>query len=239
VPTARDALAVLRARVSDDAIPARVRGFLERGGAQAEAALPRASIRHLVIGSNMMAVDAAADAARSRGHRVVLRETDVGGEAREVGRTLAARCAELRDSNANEPLCLLSGGEPTVRLVSSARSRAGGRNQELVLAGITHLWDDGMRRIVLLSGGTDGEDGPTDAAGAFADEAIVRSAKARGLSPGPFLAINDAYHFFAPLDALLRTGPTRTNVMDVRVALIAAARDRINPPRGSAGIQRP
>jgi hydroxypyruvate reductase len=222
---ARDALAILHAFIPDSEIPAGVRAFLEARAAHAEHPAPsRAAVRHLVIGSNAMAVEASAREAAARGYRVILRETDLRGEAREVGRTLAARCISHRGSGETTPLCLLSGGEPVVRLVPTDRPRTGGRNQELVLGAVSHLWDDGMRHVVLLSGGTDGEDGPTDAAGAFADEDVVRDAKHQGLTPEPFLAINDAYHFFAPLGALLRTGPTHTNVMDLRVALIGPPR---------------
>ena len=98
--------------------------------------------------------------------------------------------------------------------------RKGGRNQQLVLAGLNTLMGDGMRGLVLLSGGTDGEDGPTDAAGAWADQQVVDSAREKHLDPAAFLAINDAYTFFAAAGGLLKTGPTHTNVMDLRVALV-------------------
>ena len=81
-----------------------------------------------------------------------------------------------------------------------------------------------MREIAILSGGTDGEDGPTDAAGAVADSAVLKESERRGLRPRSFLARNDAYHFFEPLGALIKTGPTHTNVMDVRVVLVGAAK---------------
>jgi len=99
----------------------------------------------------------------------------------------------------------------------------GGRNQQLVLAAIQYLAEnqDSARQLALLSGGTDGEDGPTDAAGAVLDEAILAAAAARQLSVGDFLARNDAYHFFDPLGALIRTGPTHTNVCDLCVVLTA------------------
>jgi glycerate-2-kinase len=79
-----------------------------------------------------------------------------------------------------------------------------------------------MPRLAILSGGTDGEDGPTDAAGAIADAELIRRARAAGLQPRPFLDRNDAYHFFEPIRGLIKTGPTHTNVMDLRVALVAA-----------------
>jgi hydroxypyruvate reductase len=117
------------------------------------------------------------------------------------------------------PDCLISGGEPVVRLVEASRRGRGGRNQQLALAALEALWEDGGRDIAVLSGGTDGEDGPTDAAGAYFDAEVIQAARARGLVPRDFLARNDAYNFFAPLNALLMTGPTQTNVCDVRVVV--------------------
>jgi len=118
------------------------------------------------------------------------------------------------------PDCLVSGGEPVVMLVDAARRGLGGRNQQLVLAAVEHLAADGAAGIVLLSGGTDGEDGPTDAAGAFLDADVLGAAKQRGLDPADYLARNDAYHFFEPLGALIKTGPTHTNVCDLRVVVV-------------------
>ena len=89
-----------------------------------------------------------------------------------------------------------------------------------MLAALAALAADGAAGLAILSGGTDGEDGPTDAAGAFLDAEILAAAGRQGLDPADYLARNDAYHFFAPLDALLRTGPTHTNVCDVRVVLV-------------------
>jgi hydroxypyruvate reductase len=117
------------------------------------------------------------------------------------------------------PDCLISGGEPVVQLVETSIRGRGGRNQQLALAALDAFWDDGGRDVAFLSGGTDGEDGPTDAAGAFFDSDIIRAARERGLEPQDFLARNDAYHFFEPLDALLKTGPTHTNVCDLRVVV--------------------
>jgi hydroxypyruvate reductase len=117
-------------------------------------------------------------------------------------------------------VCVLSGGEPVVQLARTDRPRKGGRNQELALVALMRCWDRGMDGLVILSGGTDGEDGPTDAAGAIADAAALSSARSAGLAPGPFLEINDSYTFFDTVGGLLKTGPTDTNVMDVRVALV-------------------
>ena len=113
------------------------------------------------------------------------------------------------------PVCILSGGETTVTLCDHPGK--GGRNQEFVLAAILKL--GAMPNIVILSAGTDGEDGPTDAAGAIADAGTLRRAAALGLDGHDFLRRNDAYHFFATTGDLLLTGLTQTNVMDVRVML--------------------
>lgn len=113
------------------------------------------------------------------------------------------------------PVCVLAGGETTVTLRGAGK---GGRNQELALAAAIAL--DGFSRISLLSAGTDGTDGPTDAAGALVDGATCARARTAGLNPAEFLARQDAYHFFASLGDLLFTGPTRTNVMDIMCLLI-------------------
>ena len=111
-----------------------------------------------------------------------------------------------------------------MRLVEASRRGQGGRNQQLALAALETFWEDGAGDVAFLSGGTDGEDGPTDAAGAFFDAGILQAAREQGLSPREFLARNDAYRFFAPLDALLKTGPTHTNVCDLRVVCTRQAK---------------
>jgi glycerate-2-kinase len=121
---------------------------------------------------------------------------------------------------------VLGGGETTVRLAPTDQPRRGGRNQELILGAVDALWNDGMKLVAVLSGGTDGEDGPTDAAGAIADADLIHMARELELCPDPFLAINNSYEFFERTRGLIKTGPTHTNVMDVWVALIA-------PPAGS------
>lgn len=127
----------------------------------------------------------------------------VGKEARLSGHPLAP------------PACVLAGGETTVTLKGSGK---GGRNQELALAAALAL--DGVAGVSLLSAGTDGTDGPTDAAGAFVDGATCSRARALGLDPADFLARHDSYNFFTALGDLLITGPTRTNVMDIMCLLI-------------------
>lgn len=179
--------------------------------------------RHVIVGSNKQAIDAAADWARRLGYRTMVLSTTIEGETREIARMHAAIAREILSSNRpiRRPACLLSGGETTV----TVRGRGlGGRNQEFVLAAILALGEAGP--VTILSAGTDGIDGPTDAAGAIAvsgaDSSTLARAASRGLDARRFLDDNDSYRFFEPLDALLKTGPTGTNVADVRVLLIPA-----------------
>jgi glycerate 2-kinase len=227
--TAADALAVLKrvaSRRSD--VPESVWTLLEaKRRAPPDRPLP-ATVWNFVIGNNDTALLAAAEQAAKLGFASHSLGSSNQGEARDVGRQLAHLVRALRDSNAaaTGPICVLGGGETTVRLAPTNQPRRGGRNQELILGAVDALWDDGMKLVAVLSGGTDGEDGPTDAAGAVADADLIRTARELGLSPQPFLAINNSYEFFERTGGLIKTGPTHTNVMDVWVALIA-------PPAGS------
>jgi len=228
--TAADALAVLRkyAGASDD-VPHAVREAIQRrtDATQVTHIDPdkrrSAIVRNVIIGNNATALQAAARQAVELGYSVRSLGSENRGVAREVGVELARRCLSIRDDNSplDAPVCLLSGGEPVVHLVPTDCPRKGGRNQELVLAGLMQLWDAGLERIVLLSGGTDGEDGPTDAAGAVIDQTVLDRARRRRMDPCEFLAINNSYPFFEQTGGLLLTGPTHTNVMDLRVALVA------------------
>jgi glycerate 2-kinase len=182
--------------------------------------IPHCSVRNLVIGNNALAVDAAGIEAERLGYSAALvSATKLEGQAEDIGRHLAEMALRMRSQPG--PDCLISGGEPVVRLAPADERGLGGRNQQLVLAALEHLADDGATGIALLSGGTDGEDGPTDAAGALLDQALLADARRRGLDIADFLRRNDAYHFFDPLDGLIRTGPTHTNVCDVRVVVVA------------------
>lgn len=168
-------------------------------------------VTNVIIADNQIACDAAARAAAARGYRVQVLSTQLQGEARELGRALAALA---KKDPAAERTCWLGGGEPTVTLRGHGK---GGRAQELVLAAALELQGD--RDMVVLSAGTDGSDGPTDAAGAIADNTTVARAYALGLDAATFLNDNDAYTFFAALDDLVITGPTNTNVNDLMLAL--------------------
>jgi hydroxypyruvate reductase len=173
----------------------------------------------VLVGSCLGALTAAAENAERLGYRSIILSSKIEGEAREVAKAFAAIGKEVLSSNhpLASPACLLAGGETTVTLQGDGR---GGRNQEFVLAGAAAL--DGAHRMVLLAGGTDGTDGPTDAAGAIADGQTIQRAKALGMNPHAFLKRSDSYHFFKPLGDLIITGPTRTNVMDIYMILIGA-----------------
>jgi glycerate-2-kinase len=226
--TAADALAVLDKFSRRDPtagrrdIPESVWSVLEaKTRAPADAPIPDA-VCNLVIGNNATALAAAAEKAAALGYAVRSLGSEQQGIARDVGRDLAELSRSIRDSEpaASVPLCILSGGETVVRLSPTDEPRKGGRNQELVLGAVAALWEDGMDRIVILSGGTDGEDGPTDAAGAVAGSDLMREARTRCLAPESFLAINNSYAFFDQTGGLLKTGPTHTNVMDLQVTII-------------------
>lgn len=154
------------------------------------------------------------------GYRVLNLGSYIEGETRHVATVHAGIVRSILEQGVPfaPPVCLLSGGETTVTL--STNPGLGGRNQEFVLAAMLQL--GAVANVVLLSGGTDGEDGPTNAA-ALADAATLERASSLGLRGGDFLDRNDAYHFFQATGDLLLTGLTQTNVMDVRVLLIGVS----------------
>jgi hydroxypyruvate reductase len=200
-------------------IPPAVFDYLACKRPRAGQAQTSCRVTNLVIGNNAVAVDAAGLEAERLGYsHAMISAKESEGPAEPLGRHLADMALTMRGEPG--PDCLISGGEPVVTLVDAARRGMGGRNQQLLLAALQTLAADGAAGIAMLSGGTDGEDGPTDAAGAFFDAAILAEAQRRGLDPADYLARNDAYHFFAPLDALIKTGPTHTNVCDVRVIVV-------------------
>ncbi len=183
-------------------------------------------VTNRIIGNNTTAAEAAGREAARLGYATTVETASCSeGLAEDLGRQLAERSLHMRRQAGRR--CTVSGGEPVVKLVDPAQRGLGGRNQQLVLAALDRLLDDGSPGIVILSGGTDGEDGPTDAAGALVDASTVAVARQRGLCPNAFLARNDAYHFFEPLGALLRTGPTHTNVCDLRV-IVADGSDAVS-----------
>jgi glycerate 2-kinase len=228
--TYADALRVLEkhgllGRNAARAAPAAVVRHLQAGAAGAHSEtlkrLPR-TVHNMVIGNNATALAASERAARRLGYRVCNLGSCIEGEAQQAGVVLAGITRGVRAERhpIAPPACILSGGETTVSL--GLEHGTGGRNQELVLAALQHLGPEELRDTVILSGGSDGEDGPTDAAGAWGDELLLRRARRQGLDPADFLRRHDSYHFFLPLGGLVRTGLTDTNVMDLRVMLVGA-----------------
>jgi hydroxypyruvate reductase len=166
----------------------------------------------VVVGSNLLACEAAAEAAKGAGFDALVLTTFVEGEAREAARVLAGILREVHASGhpLRRPCCIVAGGETTVTIRGEGR---GGRNQELALAAAFGL--RGVPNVLLASIGTDGNDGPTDAAGAWVDGSTLDRAGAHGLDAAAALAVNDSYAFFDALGDLVRTGPTNTNVNDL------------------------
>lgn len=173
----------------------------------------------VLVGTNLQALKAAAKEAEILGYRSSILSSKVEGEAREVAKFFTAIAREIQSSEnpLEPPVCILSGGEITVTLKGDGR---GGRNQEFALAAALAI--EGLDNVIVLSGGTDGTDGPTDAAGAIADGTTVARALKKELDPKDFLRRNDSYNFFQKLEDLLMTGPTRTNVMDIYMLLVSA-----------------
>lgn len=220
--TFADALSILAQRGADR-MPASVVQHLERG---ARGAVPDtvdandaifARVQNIVIADNAMACAAAAHQARALGFNTLLLTTHLQGEAREAAKFFAAIAKDIAQSNQPlaRPACILAGGETTVTVRGKGK---GGRNQEFALAAAIEIEE--MKNVVVLSGGTDGTDGPTDAAGAVVDGRTLARAARRGMDARVFLANNDAYNFFQPLHDLIITGPTNTNVNDVIAVIV-------------------
>ena len=227
------ALAVLdRLGVRPPAIPPHVFTWLQQKAVdQPTSPAPTTTLHNTLIGRNQTALAASAAAATAAGCDVLDLGSNNTGEATEVGQALARLAREQQASRGpnRPPLCLLSGGEPVVRLPPASDRGLGGRNQQLALAALIEWYfatedfpaaNSATPAPVLLSGGTDGEDGPTDAAGALATLEIARRARDLQLDPHQFLRRCDAWHFFDRCGGLLKTGPTHTNVMDLRVVIV-------------------
>ena len=223
VSTFGDSAAILKKYDIYEKVPARVRERIEQGirGEIPETPKPGdplfRRVRNTVVGSNRLAVGAAEKAARKLGYRTLVLASEIQGETREIARMHAAIAREvvLAGKPAKAPACIITGGETTVTLKGKG---LGGRNQEFVLAAAMDIAS--LPNVVVFSAGTDGTDGPTDAAGAIADGDTLR----RNPEAQRYLDNNDSYHYFESLNDLVITGPTNTNVMDVRILLVGAAK---------------
>ncbi len=216
--TYREAFEVMERYGLKDKIPSEVLHVLQEGleGRRPETPKPNdrvfQKVFHTIVANNPAALKAAEEEAVRRGYRTLVLTSRLEGEARHVAKVIAALAKEVAvfGRPVAPPACLLFGGETTVSL--GPFPGKGGRNQELALAAALAL--DGWHQVTLLSAGTDGTDGPTDAAGAFADgSTVIRSAR-MGWHASSFLDAHNAYPLFEGLGDLVTTGPTRTNVMD-------------------------
>lgn len=228
--TYADALRIIRKYGLEEKIPASVMDILSKGVQGIVAETPKEGnpvferVGNTIIGSNKNAIETAMAEATRLGFDAGIISTEVQGEARDAGRWLAKRAIEIKQRRKGEtgtggekrPICLISGGETTVTVTGSGR---GGRNTELALAYAMEIEDESG--ITFLSAGSDGADGPTDAAGAFVDGQTVSKAKTIGIDPAQHLRNNDSYTFFKRIDDLFITGLTNTNVMDLQITLIA------------------
>ena len=218
--TFAQARAILEKYGAWERTPNAVRSRLEAGmrGEIEETPKSVTNAQNLIAGSNLLAVNAAVEKAQELGYKPLVLSTTIEGETREVARMHAAIAREILKSGrpVRPPCCVISGGETTVTIRGDG---LGGRNQEFALAAAIDI--AGEKNVAVLSGGTDGTDGPTDAAGAIADGQTLERASKLGLSAAQFLARNDSYRFFDAIGGLIKTGPTNTNVMDIRLMLIA------------------
>jgi glycerate 2-kinase len=228
----QDALSVVHTCALEKRIPGGVFSLLHRGvsgvipDTPKEGAVCFQKARTYVVGGIRLSLDAALNTALTMGFDSQVLAADLRGEARQAAHLLAMRVLAIRSARqpGDGPSCLLAGGETTVTVRGKG---LGGRNQELALAFALEI--AGREGITMLSAGTDGTDGPTDAAGAVVDGRTIIRAKESGINPTAYLENNDSYRFFETFDARtgaqshLVTGPTGTNVMDLQIILLDAA----------------
>ncbi len=222
--TAADALAVLDRFDPGKTLPPAVYRLLRMAPTTPQ---PTPDYPAVLVGNNAAAIDAAGVVAERLGYSHAMNAaTGPEGTAEEVGARLAAMAMQMLASGPPQPDCLITGGEPTVCLPPAEICGKGGRNQQVVLAAMVALQQhpdfrpEHRDRLTILSGGTDGEDGPTDAAGAMLTAGVWQAADDLGLPPADFLHRKDAYTFFRATGGLLHSGPTGTNVCDLRVVVI-------------------
>jgi len=224
---AADALAVLdRYGVRDAVAPEALAVLLDVAAGRAPET-PKAGdpvfagTRTVVIGANFQALLAARDKAASLGYATLILTSHLTGEAREMANLFLGMAKDIAEYAVPlpRPACVIAGGETTVTLRGPGK---GGRNQEMALAFLAGLAGEARNaeEAVFLAASTDGSDGPTDATGAFASLGILRRGQELGLDVRSFLGANDAYHYFEAVGQLLKTGPTNTNVCDVKVLLV-------------------
>ncbi|MFQ5897097.1 MAG: glycerate kinase [Candidatus Methylomirabilia bacterium] len=221
--TYEEALAILDRFGLTERVAATVRCHLERGARGEVAETPKAAdpvfsrVSNYIVGTNRLVVEAAEARARALGFNSHVLTRSLAGEARETARQFAALAREISSRGAPipRPACVIAGGETTVTLRGNG---VGGRCQEFCLAAALEL--QGVSDVMILAAGTDGSDGPTDAAGALADGETVRRGRELGVEASAALEANDSYHFFSPLNDLVTTGPTNTNLLDLYLLFV-------------------
>jgi len=216
-PTA--ALVVLRKYLTNE-IPPRVENYLANGPHDYRQKAEPPPVENIVIGNNCRAIRHAAARAEELGFRVEICGSENQGPAAEFGKAIVDQAAQTRSGG--QPVCFIHGGETTVSLADVESPGKGGRNQEVALAAALAMraYPDLTDRLTVLAGGTDGEDGPTDAAGGYADYKVHHRASELGLSIEDHLQRHDAYPLLDRCNSLLRIGPTHTNVMDLTITLL-------------------
>jgi hydroxypyruvate reductase len=212
-PTTKvDAIAILQKYNIEKEVPKSIFGILLSVPSLAlagDSGNVRERVQNIIIGDNKVAAFAALKQAEQESFQAEILTNELQGEARQVGRDLAHRLRE-EGSKRTRPFCLIAGGETTVTIMGEGK---GGRNQELALSAVDNL--RGLENSMLLALATDGDDGPTDAAGAVVTGESASRAESLGLEAADYLSRNDAYPFFDALGDLLKTGPTGTNVNDL------------------------
>jgi hydroxypyruvate reductase len=223
--TYSDCIKIIDRYKLSDRLPKSVTDYFIKGAAGSLPETPKAGdpvfshVQNLIVGNNRESLLAAQERALSLGYNTIVLSSQIEGEAREVAQVFGAIGKEISQANLpiSPPACIIAGGETTVTIQGRGK---GGRSQELALACAIAI--DGWGGISLLSAGTDGTDGPTDAAGAIVNGTTCKRARQTNLYPRDFLLANDSYTFFESLGGLLKTGPTRTNVMDIICMLVDA-----------------
>ena len=208
-------------------LPASVVSVLESGKAGKNPDTPKQGdpvfdrVINILLGNNLAACRAARDHGAYLGYRSFLLTSMLTGEAREAARFFAAVARDIRrcTSDFAKPALVVSGGETTVTVKGDGK---GGRNQEMALSFLNDFQEaqDDMEGIHFLSAGTDGTDGPTDAAGALVGPGLLHRVRSSGLNTGAYLEKNDSYHFFQKAGGLFVTGPTNTNVCDIQLLIV-------------------
>jgi len=222
--TFEDACKVIQKYSLKNRIPDSVNKLLEKGRAGGIEENPKrgnkvfVNTKNVIIGSNKIALEAAKEKATKLGYNTTILSSLIQGESKEAAKFFTAIAKEISRSESPipKPACIIAGGETTVTIQGKGK---GGRNQEFALSAAIEIDED--KGIVILSGGTDGTDGPTDATGAIVDVHTCKYAREKFcLNPEDFLSRNDSYHFFKKIEQHLITGPTLTNVMDIMISLI-------------------